>query len=722
MEEDFDGGGKKVFPEGEAYLSMIVDPGEAIAETRANADDPGLVDELKIHSVRMVLYDGSAGVAEDDRQAEYVFEFDITSNSWGATGTPSPVDWVSGTTYEEGSIDENGVITPDGQHLFKQVSGKYQFITFAQKIKAKDYKMLVILNGKSFGTTPSPIYNITQKGNTYGTFKLAMDMHVDPATGALDFGNRGIVMTNHQGLIDVPKNALSTTQDNANGTPVAVAVDRMLAKVTVGHTADFLANMPEGLVLEGWKLDVTNKKTYAMRKILEGENIQTGTYTMQDLYAEDPNYTLLTGSATDNNFNSVYTNGHLQSTQVTNSFNEWEYTLENTMGVADKSQMTQIVVGYTYNPPGLPANSSYYVYKNEIIVQDAMDVYRTAPDDSKIPFYLSGLYEVLKVINTDDYKLDGTSTEYYEIDGLQFCPQGKLYYSIPIRHFEVAANALGYYGVVRNNMYKVMINKVNPPGVGSPSLSADIHIIPWGRRNQTSVIGIRTNEEGDKNPTVKIYYKSLSDKDPNSPEEPLNLYPLWFENAYPTMMPVPDCSEFKRSTGSFLDLNGGTIYRKDLSSLDHYFYMSVPEGVITVQPNSADNVVTIYYGKSTAGVGVVGTANVYFVDENEVLNPSPSLSNPLKVYYKNSQSNTTLGNTLQTGILDDDIYVKVLEEAYIFKDNDGNPYKIKATDYVRKYEGNTLLTDYFEDPVKAVIGWSGNTPELYTIYVLCVRE
>ena len=708
MEEEINNGGEKVFPDGEAYISMTVDPGEIVAETRSG-DKIGSVNDLKVHSVRVVLYDGETVANENDREVEYVFEFEINSDSWTSGGTTG---WVAGTTGVTGGVDADGVITPDGQQLYQQLNNKYQFVTFAQRVKAKDYKMLVILNGKAFSGT-SPIYDKTKVGRTYGGLMLAMDMTVDPATGKLNYDNKGIVMTNHQGLVDVPESSLGTTADNANSNPIVVAVDRMLAKVTVDHAQGFV--LSNNLSNPTWTLDMTNKKTYAMRKMTVGETIQTGTFTMQNLYAEDPNYsTLSSASDIDLNFKSIYADGHIPSGSVTNNLGDWEYTLENTKDPADKSQVTNIVVGYTYTPDGLTAGTSYYVYKNKVILQDSLNKYKSTP--SAIPSYFAGLDMVLNNIPTT-FDTSGGASQYYEYEGFRFCHQGELYYSIPIRHFEVAQGTLGYYGVVRNNMYSVKIKEINPPGVGGPSLSADIHIQPWGKRNQTSTIGIVVDETGDQNPTVKFYYISLSDTDPASPGDPLNLYPPYFEATYPGVTPVPECWEIRKSVGETIV---GSGYNLDMSGQGHYYYISVPSQ-ITVHANSANNVITQYYRRTSGGIPMPKSAHVYFIEES--VDPTILTVPTLKIRKKADGEFTTLAYVPVNSLGPEyEIYVKVLGQLYSFEDGNGDEYEIIAKDYVKKTTLSAppvLVFGTFEDPI---VTHYGAGPYAYDIYVLCKKK
>lgn len=702
-----------------SYLSIAVNLGEILSGTRSG-DITGTADELKIHSVRVVLYDGSDKITSDgNRTAQYTFEYNITSGSWSPAGNPTPSGWVKdNSTPGEDSNKEGKYIVPASPHLFQQTSGKYEFATYAQRVKYKDYKMLVILNGASKDNTLSGIYKATEIGNYFSEFEKAVLPGLYHASGAIANG-KGIIMTNHQGLIDVKKEMLGKTDQEGNETPVRVCVDRLVAKVSVVHSDDFLRNLPAGLTLGSWKLDIANNETYWMRKSIEGEAIQAPgqSPTMEGLYAEDPNYTSLSSQLSGSVFNNLFENGHLQSSKVNNRFDESEYTFENTMGGnVNLTQLTRVVVGYTYSPPELPAGSSYFVYKNKIITPAELTKYRSAIDDSEIPSYLSGIRAVLrdKYIDTLTYNLQGTGTDFYEVYGLRFCPQGRIYYTIPIRHFDVNVDVLGHYGVVRNNIYQITINSINPPGIGGPALSANINIQPWAGRSQTNSIGVKIEGTMDNLATIRVFYESLTEKEPNS-SEPLNLYKKWME-MNPNIIPVPEYRVETVEVGTEVSASEMEI---DMSAFSHYFDYSIPLEPVKIRNSEEPYKLTLYYARTASAGGTLGSlATVYFTDED---------GRPLYIHNpQNNEPGGYGGQRIRIPIFNGEVYLSQLKEAYLIYNNSDKSieYQVKDRDFIRMIdiEKSTasgqfvFLTNYLPDPVQI------SSSSSILIAIICKRK
>ncbi|MDF9830789.1 Mfa1 family fimbria major subunit [Parabacteroides sp. PF5-6] len=509
-------------PEGEAYLSLKVKTGDLSAFTRGE-EVLGSADELAVHSVRVVLYDGNENSATKCK-VEYVFEYNLeTPEGW--TDTSDPTLWID-EKEDADEVDPKGLfIIPSGNHLSPEYREGYEFATFAQRVKDKPYKMLVILNGQDKDNSfESAVYKATNKGNFLYNFTTAVAATIDPQTGVLIDG-KGILMTNHQGLVEVTKDQLTRTATESHKAPIAVSVDRLVAKVTVKHADGF--QFPPGIDENSvtWGLDITNNFTHWMRKETTGESYDP---TMETLYAQDPNYGMFTEDKDKaDHFNSLFVNDkgalHLPSAHVGHSLGEYKYVLENTIDAKGESlseyadQITRLIVGYKYKPMGYNGTENYYIYQNTVISQEELNRILTDPT-----FTLPGLTnfkETLALIEEEGkYKLDGKGTDYFETYGLRYCPQGQLYYIIPIQHFGGSGTALGCYGVVRNNIYEITINKLTPPEVAGPHLSADIHIQPWAQRSQGNTIGSTDIYEVKWHP-VKVYHWFIRDYS--------NLYQQW---------------------------------------------------------------------------------------------------------------------------------------------------------------------------------------------------
>lgn len=597
--------------EGEAYFSMSIDAGKVMSMTRAG-DEKGDPEELKVHSVRVVLYDGENHNSKTC-PVEYAFEFDVrTPDSWNDTNNTS--GWIE-EDKENGQVTE-GVITPSGKHLYQGASNdNFHFITFAQKVKKKPYKMLVIVNGKDVQLSgdDKSIYDITKKGFFEKQLYEAVSPGINSANGVIT-GNKGILMTNHQGLKTVNADDLKATAKEANENPVRVNVDRMVAKITLDHTDEFA--YPKGIVegSERWTVDITNKKMFWMRAAAEGDPASSN--SMSQLYAEDPNYDKAFNTKIEkaNNFNYVRTLDDtgiiINPDKVSNEFKEYQYILENTFSESAeyplekfKDQITNIIVGYKYVPKGFKEGDNYYIFNNYAISQDYMDDLTDNDNPIAVPEELKGIKDVIASIeNNPLYKLDGTGTDYFEVNKLRYCPKGQLFYSFPIRHFNKPEGSLGYYGVVRNNIYDVQINSLTPPGPTGSFLSGNIVIQPWDIRDKETVIGIEVNEE--KSSIVKIYYKEAYYQN-------WNLYPYYVtEDRQATK---PEYRVIERPVG--LTINSAD-FKVDMESIGYKFYSSTPVS-LNVNEDPDLNILTLYYSTETIStITISSPILVFFVDTN----------------------------------------------------------------------------------------------------------
>lgn len=590
-----------VAPEGEAFFTMNVDMGK-LPQSGIRSEEQGTLEELKIHSVRIVLYDG-----EDSNpgscKVKYSFDLDIkTPDTW--TNSGSIAGWLEGNDLH--GQDKTGNVL--------------RFAIEPRRVGDQKYKMLVLINGE--GISPinplKSIYTVTEVGNYLYQLNEAVDMHVDPLTGVVTNG-KGIFMSNHQGLVEVTKNQLKKTDNEAIQSPIQVSVDRLVAKVTVKHAAGI--TFPTGIDPQTttWGLATTNKKSFWMRKMMDNEATQS---SMENLYAKDPNYDLtIDASEKPNHFNNLLYVGNgsvsLSPSSITNKMEDYEYLLENTIPAenindtkACLDQITHIVVGYKYTPNGYSASDSYYIFNNQIITVGDMNTYQGG---GNIPAALTGLNTAIGQTDKTKYPLDGSGTSYFETNGIRFCPQGQIYYYFPIRHFNKAEGSLGYYGVVRNNIYEITIKSLKVPESTNGYLSADISIQPWTMRGQKNTVGALVSEK--KWVTVKLYHHLHYGGE--------NLYKLLTkqygqELEYQTILARADYQI------TSYNLNLEEKFKKDLldPSYRNLKYMfSVPEKGILVSEDISKNVLDLIYSASYAYVIMFNQVNVCFIkDDGTILN------------------------------------------------------------------------------------------------------
>lgn len=592
----------------EGYFSINLNAGDVLTQTKADKDDTGSAEELKIHSVRIVLYNG-----EDNNETtcniEYTFEFDITTpDSWNNTGNAN--NWVKGKENATGGT-VNNVITPSGNHLYQGgTNNNFEFITFGQKVKRKPYKMLVLINGKAEDpNVTSAVYDVTTKGKYFlKQFKNAVTPGLSSSSGVLT-GGKGILMSNHQNLVEVKAEDLKETAKAANENPVKVNVDRMVAKVGLKHADNF--SFPTGIVKgsQRWALDATNKKTYWMRGMTDGESKDLSG-SMSALYAKDPNYSSVYSTNKEDEFNYIRIfdedeNGFsISPGKVTNSFDSYQYVLENTVEATTKEQLlqvddqlTRIIVGYKYIPEGFAANDNYYVFKNTVVSQNKINSLKAGETE---PETLKGIKEAISKAETQGYKFNGAGTDYFEVNGIKFCPKGQIYYSFPIRHFNKPEGSLGYYGIVRNNIYDVSIKSLTPPDVVDDEffMSGEISIQPWAKREQSTTIGITVNEEHKNVTYMKVFYWDVDGVDGN-------------------IYPHGDYRIVKVSTGEVIEsLSASNDKYGLLLDLNPFFYRYATPGKFIANENPDANVMVLYYSKSSTILSEVITLYFYFVDEN----------------------------------------------------------------------------------------------------------
>ncbi len=453
---------------GRAYLSVAVNVGDI--STRAENPDWGTVAENKVSTVRMVLY------GKNDHLVKYAFDFNIQSVVTNNT--------ISG--YQNGdAIDD----LYDNNHNNK----KDQFVTFARGLALEDYLMLLIINpteGISDGTN---IYKITKVGQTLSLLNDAVNIAAEKLytkDGNPDY----FMMTNHQDLVEVPKELLQPTPSEANENPISIEVSRVVAKVTLD--ADN-STVTKGRYTDlTWDLDITNSSTYWLRQMtnifsptgIAGPKEEMG----QDrslLYAIDPNFD---GGGEFNRYSIPNDDKPLAAKSKTP-----RYCLENTMNAESQQTAvtTRVLIRCDYAPDNITPGTNYYVFGDQAFIQKKMDDY--VANANNIPSSLVGLQAAIEAAQLEGYDLKTPNASFESKSGIKYYHKGINYYAIKIRHFADTAlgeKGYGYYGVVRNNHYWVTLTEIK--GVGSPTvdigeegyLAVNFKILKWTDRENSTVL------------------------------------------------------------------------------------------------------------------------------------------------------------------------------------------------------------------------------------------
>ncbi|MDL2255149.1 Mfa1 family fimbria major subunit [Parabacteroides sp. OttesenSCG-928-G06] len=467
--------------------------------TTKASEHTGTAAEFHVEKVRIVLYDGTEGLNDNERTVLYAFDYDIKTNYLSGNNVDTDNPWISANAED---LYDGG--TPDAS----------AFTTYARKVEKQDYLILVIVNptlAGANGDSHASLTDITAEGNTLAAFQnnaisiSRMNFRVKANGGVAQ--DKYFLMTNHKGLVKVSADALKTSITEAHISPVSVAVDRVVAKVQVTKNAAFEV-LPAGATADRftWELDITNRMTYWMRikDLQRGGTAETDATRRDDIYAKDPNFENFSGDSDEkkilrsNHFNTVYTEAH--TGDFTYALNAYQYTLENTMGESDQGKeevMTRVVLKCRYAPPGLQLGDSYFLYTNDegddyCISTTNMISY--VSDLLQIPEEYTGLLDVFWDAYENDYNVF-YPTESFKAPRLRYFHEGYNYYQVPIKHFGGNLNPLsyGYYGVVRNNIYTISLKSLMGPGgisiADGPFLSAQINVMPWGEITTGSDIG-----------------------------------------------------------------------------------------------------------------------------------------------------------------------------------------------------------------------------------------
>ena len=474
---------------GDAYVSFTFNLPQGgfragVADKTAGEEYAGTKEEQAIKGVRVVLYDPTSGTVK------HAFDYAITGD-----GATAPTGEVAGSPAT--------------------VS---RFTTKAKSVASQNYLMLAIINPTTEVKTATAV----------GKGLLEAQKAITSTADALKAN--GILMSNERGLVDVAVAALKPTEDEAVGAPVAVKVDRILAKVFVGSTGNGgQPTLPTGVKFTNikWQLNTTNTKTFIYRQF---GLVATGTVNIFKLETADDQSTRFQRYAQDPNFLKSQFNSadftYLEDTpDLTGTYGyadaDGQYCLENTMEADAQvvQQTTSFILSGTWTPVSKPEmtfneGETWYSYLGLPFNVEKMKEYiKEATDATKDKFteingtpagFKAALKALLADTNCPVDKNEGTITKSFVSHGIKGYHKGVCYYQTNlIRHFDnsVSSEDMGYgrYGVVRNNIYKINITKISQPGEPTvvnekdnpgkddPSkvfVAFDVTINPWIVRTQ----------------------------------------------------------------------------------------------------------------------------------------------------------------------------------------------------------------------------------------------
>ena len=525
-------------PEGYGLLSLSISLKEHGAHTRSTpglGEETGTPEENYVKAVRLVLY--------NNNRVRYAFDFNIR------TRDPQ----VDGTDPDKVGFIEYDVQPDELPHLYRSNDDDH-FVTYARQVQLADYKMLLIINPtKGISDWNKNLYNLTEEGGyledimpseEYGgyavNYRPSYSNYYMPTYAQLTDEDGGIavdnyfLMTNHRGLIDVPADRLRTNVQSSNDDPVRVTVSRAVAKVIVTENVPQVTGNAYANNFK-WELDVTNQYTYWVRVptflittsgavgAMEPEydpNDPNGETNMRKfLYGRDPNFQGLSNAGAPDPLNGWMTGEdrltelHYQRWRQFNylAYNDFtdnyppeqpeltpaltlnlgdkRYCLENTMDLSDQYDgvITSAVISCNYWPAGYESKGGYYVYNNYYVSPADMQAF--ALKGKAIPSALEGLAADIEALLADaQIDLTQTQTQSFDSNNIRYYHAGLNYYSVKVEHS--GTPGYGQYGVLRNNVYRVTLNRLLGPG--SPTavnpdpynIAAEIKVLPWWDRLQ----------------------------------------------------------------------------------------------------------------------------------------------------------------------------------------------------------------------------------------------
>ena len=484
---DTDGNGQEketAEPTEMGYLSMRLSLGSVAAKANPGTDF-GRVEEQAVKNVWLVLYG-------PDNTVKYRIELEAANT--------------------------NGTFVGDDVST-ESTATSSRFVTVGQPVVKQAYKMLVLVNPiDAYSST----FSVGQPISELETACNIVNSNYDPLTATDGWAeNNHFFMSNSQGLVNVDESDIKKSAKDAERSPKLVSVDRGVAKIVVDATVPALPNGDKFGGLR-WDLDVINQYSYWIRHLgyLSGgvtpEYIGDGS-SRYERYAVDPNFSNISeanGGSPVNQFYYLPSGGrayeHLRKNFGSAYANyNYVYALENTMDANDQYQdvTTRVVIGGYYRPyvsaQGEDRTVDFFTFGGIIIREEDMQDYANYP--STIPGNLKslGLGEAIDAVKQVYGSLIFSANlikDSFSIAGLNYYSSGMCYYTVLIRHFgeDLVPQKMGYgrYGIVRNNVYKLTITNITGPGSpilekpgpepddGTPSISANIQVLPWQIREQ----------------------------------------------------------------------------------------------------------------------------------------------------------------------------------------------------------------------------------------------
>lgn len=512
---------------GNAYISLSVQLPTSTSTRATDTFDDGTADEYAVKDMTVLIFDASNN-----------FETYYTTEN-GSMQLPTGWENNSNTNITTSATTQALKVT-DGEKHVVVVLNNHKMFDFSRITKLDDLKNLT--NASTSNGNSKYIGDFTT--STTSAVKNGFFMTSSPYYNG-DSRNPAIV----------EYATVTPTTQIANPGRAKVYVERLTAKVSIdGDLKSKTFNIDNGVaagskaVITNWILDVANKQTYLFRHTsndwISSTNLSKFTDNTPDnnriRFAIDPNYgdeQQNTGSSDSpkpvkSGLFDYKGEDYVINTETTNGSSI--YCFENTFDVKNMRQdrTTRVIFKATYTPAGdafnntnnptgnwytigastTPLNESQFIERVKAAITAAGVTISSTAFNADLAHKLKSTD---RQITAEALGLSGSDAETNTnkvraaLGSIQVFKAGACYYIGRIRHFndtEAAwtmngdnydAASLGRYGLVRNNWYKLTVNKVTQPGspfipqtttdlddVNNYYIDCDVNIEPWAVRSQ----------------------------------------------------------------------------------------------------------------------------------------------------------------------------------------------------------------------------------------------
>jgi len=504
--DDIDKDDPVITGDGEAWLSLRINPSVTTRALNGTPSQNGTGAESSVDAVRVVLF----------KTQNVTQVIDLTAAQRGTPG------------------ESNGASTGTAGEAFK--------------VSPKPDAILVIVNPASNLPTFLP-------GTPFSAVNTAVTANVSTVTATT-----GFMMTNDRGDLEALTDAnLKSTADVAEQNALTLNVDRVAAKVRLFAPASFGTppvtppTQDDQIVMLAtdieWDLNVTNKKYFPVSKRIKttvgttvwSDRYNLGSYRIDPNYGDDPAGSpaqAIWGTAdygTNYNYSVDDADANWSAT-TTSDADEVKYCLENTQDVAYNTHAytTHVLVranvrpshykeldgtytASTANDSWFKVGTGYYTYnilldwiESELTsyysgsqpipsLANALNAYFAAIPVSEIDIdsYTGGTFAERAARAKADFAAKNGDLVAKRVGSLSYYDGSINYYKVMIKHDDDkggnTVNGLGEFGVVRNSVYDVNVTGVMNAGypiIPEPNpdeddeendlyLSVEININPW---------------------------------------------------------------------------------------------------------------------------------------------------------------------------------------------------------------------------------------------------